>query len=109
RIEQALFMADIKHALGRHQLEHMYVFVEGPAMRRGAGAKLFFSLRQSYVETPLAGLRAFEKEVERNCGLAGAGCAFEQEHMAGSKAPAQDFVEASNACRSQHRSPFGIL
>ena len=81
RIEQALLLLGIQQAFRRQQFEHLDAVVQRPAMRGGAVAQFALGFGQRDVKAFFAGLRAFEQELQRNGGLAGAGRAFEQEQM----------------------------
>ncbi len=66
-------------------------------MRARAVAQFALGLRQGDVEAFLAGLGAFEQELQRHRGFAGAGGAFGEKDMAARKSTRQDVVEAPDA------------
>ena len=69
----------------RQQLEHLDAIAQRPAMRGGTVAQLALRFRQRDVEAFFTGTRAFEQELQRNGGLAGARCAFDKEDMTARK------------------------
>jgi hypothetical protein len=97
-------MSTAGSAADRHQagspggkLEHFDLAIHGPAMRCGAGSQFLFRFRQGDVEALFASFRPLHQEAQRDGGLAGAGIALEQEHMAGSEAAGQNIIQAGNA------------
>ena len=80
RIEQALVLLRIEHAVRRHQLEDFDRRVDLPAVRAGAVAQFVLGLGQRDIDPALAGLGAGEQELQGDGGLAGARAALEQMH-----------------------------
>ena len=96
-IQQALLLLRIQQAFRRQQFEDLDAVVERPAMGSRAVAQLALGLRQGDVEALFARLGAFEQELQRYGGLAGAGRAFHQKDVATRKSARQNIVEPPNA------------
>ncbi len=96
RIEQALVLLGIEHALRRHQLADLDAIVDAPAMRGGAFPQFLLGFGQADIEAGLAGSGAGKQELQRNGGLSGARSAFEQMQAVPGEAAFEHVIEAAN-------------
>ena len=78
RIQQALVLVGIEHALRRHQLENLDLRPDRPAMRPRAVAQLVLGFGEADIDAGFVRLGAGEQKLQRNRGLAGARAALEQ-------------------------------
>ena len=78
RIQQALMLIGIQHALRRYQLENLDLRPNRPAVRPRAITQFVFGLGEADIDTGFARFGAGEEELQRDRRLAGTGAALEQ-------------------------------
>ena len=95
RVEQRVLLGRAV-LLGGGELEDVDA-VEGPAVRARDGAQLVLRLGERDEQDLLAALDAFEQELQRERGLAGAGVALDEVEPVGRQPAAEDVVQSRDA------------
>ena len=108
RIEQALLLAGVEHALERERLEHVDSG-QRPAVADGHELELLDRLGQGDIEAPLASQCPFEQELEAHGRLAGPRRALDEIGVVTHEAANQHLIQPGDAGGGPAVAPVHVI